>query len=238
MKKSIPFIKIHQHNCLELFQCSKQLCLELFTLVKVAWSVHVSLLIQTRSLFNWRKQFYELWKQWFEFKNILMDLFVLPTCRFSHYKTVIDGLESCCELLWCFYQLFGLSFWRHPFTAEHPLVSKWYNAKFPKIYSKEKTNSSTSWMNTFSANYNFGVNCSFNIETKNCTVPLRQICMCVLNDLISYPGFTLIKQMNPFPKEMTRFTPGQRRQMWFNLISAFEIEMRWPRICKKIVKGT
>ncbi len=26
-------------------------------------------------------------------------------------------------LLWCFYQLFGLSFWRHPFTAEHPLVN-------------------------------------------------------------------------------------------------------------------
>ncbi len=30
-----------------------------------------------------------------------------------------------CVLLWCFYQLFGLSFWRHPFTAEHPLLSKW-----------------------------------------------------------------------------------------------------------------
>ncbi len=28
-----------------------------------------------------------------------------------------------CGLLWCFYQLFGLSFWRHPFTAEHPLLS-------------------------------------------------------------------------------------------------------------------
>ncbi len=27
-----------------------------------------------------------------------------------------------CGLLWCFYQLFGLSFWRHPFTAEDPLV--------------------------------------------------------------------------------------------------------------------
>ncbi len=26
-------------------------------------------------------------------------------------------------LLRCFYQLFGLSFWRHPFTAEHPLVN-------------------------------------------------------------------------------------------------------------------
>ncbi len=31
-----------------------------------------------------------------------------------------------CGLLWCFYQLFGLSFWRHPFTAEDPLVSKWW----------------------------------------------------------------------------------------------------------------
>ncbi len=31
-----------------------------------------------------------------------------------------------CELLWCFYQLFGLSFWRHPFTAEDPLVSRIY----------------------------------------------------------------------------------------------------------------
>lgn len=37
--------------------------------------------------------------------------------------------------------------------------------------------------------------------------------MWVLNDLISYPGFTLIKQMNPFPKETARFTQGQRRQM-------------------------
>ncbi len=25
-------------------------------------------------------------------------------------------------LWWCFYQLFRVSFWRHPFTAEHPLV--------------------------------------------------------------------------------------------------------------------
>ncbi len=32
-----------------------------------------------------------------------------------------------CGLLWCFYQLFGLSFWWHPFTAEDPLVSKWCN---------------------------------------------------------------------------------------------------------------
>ncbi len=38
------------------------------------------------------------------------------------HKSLIDELESC-GLLWCFYQLFGLSYWRHPFTAEHPLVS-------------------------------------------------------------------------------------------------------------------
>ncbi len=50
-----------------------------------------------------------------------------------HYKyanilllnMLIAGLERC-GLLWCFYQLFGLSFWRHPFTAEDPLLSKWW----------------------------------------------------------------------------------------------------------------
>ncbi len=35
---------------------------------------------------------------------------------------------SIVDFLWCLYQLFFvLSFWRHPFTAEDPLVSKWYN---------------------------------------------------------------------------------------------------------------
>ncbi len=36
-----------------------------------------------------------------------------------------------CGLLWCFYQL---SFWRHPFTAEDPLASKWWNATFLQIW--------------------------------------------------------------------------------------------------------
>ncbi len=51
-----------------------------------------------------------------------------------------------CGLLWCFYQLFGLSFWRHPFTAEDPLVSNWHNATFLQICLDEETNSSTSCM--------------------------------------------------------------------------------------------
>ncbi len=45
-----------------------------------------------------------------------------------------------------FYLLFGFSFWRHPFTAEDPLVSKWCNAKFLQIYSEDEASSSASWM--------------------------------------------------------------------------------------------
>ncbi len=55
----------------------------------------------------------------------------------SNIKIQQDGLEWC-GLLWCFYQLFGLSFWRHPFTAEHPLMSKWCNATFLQISWKNK----------------------------------------------------------------------------------------------------
>ncbi len=55
----------------------------------------------------------------------------LQTHSLLLHKMLTDGLEWCG--LWCFYQLFGLSFWRHPFTEEDPLVSKWYNAKFLQI---------------------------------------------------------------------------------------------------------
>ncbi len=69
-------------------------------------------------------------------------------------------------LLWCFYQMFGLSFWRHPFTAEHPLLSKWCKATFLQICSDEETNSSTSWMTRgwvyFSAHFLFRVKYYFN----------------------------------------------------------------------------
>ncbi len=40
-------------------------------------------------------------------------------------------------------QLFVLLFWRHPFTAEDPLVSKWCNVM---LTFSSKTNSSTSWI--------------------------------------------------------------------------------------------
>ncbi len=47
---------------------------------------------------------------------------------------------------YCDVQMFEHLFWRHPFTAEYPLASKWCNAKFLQIYSDTKTNSLTSWM--------------------------------------------------------------------------------------------
>ncbi len=71
-------------------------------------------------------------KQRVELKNIFFQ-----TCSFSLHKTLTDGLEWC-GLLCCFYQLFGLSFWRHPFTAEHTLLNKWCNATFLQIWWRHK----------------------------------------------------------------------------------------------------
>ncbi len=52
---------------------------------------------------------------------------------------LIDLLEwITCRLLWCAFQLFGLSFWRHPFTVEDPLVSEWCNATFFQIWWRNK----------------------------------------------------------------------------------------------------
>ncbi len=54
---------------------------------------------------------------------------------------LIDGLKWCVLLVdYCdVFIMFGLSFWRHPFTAEDPLVSKWCNATFLQICSHEET---------------------------------------------------------------------------------------------------
>ncbi len=59
-------------------------------------------------------------------------------------QTQAFGFTSCelidwsgvdyCDGFYQFFQLFGLSFWWHPFTAEHPLVSKSCNATFLQIW--------------------------------------------------------------------------------------------------------
>ncbi len=50
----------------------------------------------------------------------------------QHDKLKIIQLLKIDWIIVMFYQLFGLSFWRHPFTAEHPLVRKWCDATFSK----------------------------------------------------------------------------------------------------------
>ncbi len=84
----------------------------------------------------------------------MMNLF-LTKMQLSLHKTLIDGLEWCGFLVdYCdFYQLFGLSFWRHPFTAQDPLMSKWWNAKFLQICSDEETKSKC--VSKYSANVRF-----------------------------------------------------------------------------------
>ncbi len=65
----------------------------------------------------------------------------LQTHSFSLHKTLTDGLEWCgllVGLLWCFYQVFRLSFWWHPFTAEDPLLSKWCYDTFLQIWWRNK----------------------------------------------------------------------------------------------------
>ena len=88
-------------------------------------------------LFHWRKCYYGLWTLCIWVKNILMlDVFHLLSSPDVNWWTGV--LWITCGLLWCFYQLFGLSFWRHPFTAEHPLLRHWCNATFLQIWWRNK----------------------------------------------------------------------------------------------------
>ncbi len=100
-------------------------------------------------------------------KTLMMDLFLTNMQLFtSHNINWRAGVVwITCGLLWCFYQLFGLSFWRHPFTAKYPLVSKWCNVKFLQsfpminklIYILDGLRACT-----FLANFHFWLNYSFN----------------------------------------------------------------------------
>ncbi len=100
----------------------------------------------------WIMDSYFRQKQWF---GVKMDLFPTNTQLLSSpdVNWWSGVVWIICGLLWCFYQLFGLSFWRHPFTAEHPLVSKW----FLKIWCRNKLIYILDGLrvSTFSANFHF-----------------------------------------------------------------------------------
>ncbi len=107
-------------------------------------------------------------KWWSEVKNVLiMDLlFTNLQLLASQDVNWWNGVVCItCGLLWCFYQL---SFWRHPFTDEDPLVSKWGSIGEQVMQCYISPN--LFWwpnkliylrVNTLSANLNFWVNCSF-----------------------------------------------------------------------------
>ncbi len=114
----------------------------------------------------------------FKAKNtLIMNLFLTNTQLFTsqdvNWWTGVIWIT--CGLLWCFYQLFGLSFWRHPFTAEEPSVSKWYNATFLQICSDEETKLFTSDGLRVSI-FSFWVNCFFKLYTSKVQ---KSICRCL-----------------------------------------------------------
>ncbi len=117
----VSHIKIHTH-----------ICLELVSLVNCAWSVQIS----DQMTFSLDKTILLIDDLYFSNGlKLKTDLFRANT-QLS-LRMLTDGLERC-GLLWCVYQLFGLSFRRHPFTAEHPLLSKWCNATFLQIWRRNK----------------------------------------------------------------------------------------------------
>ncbi len=89
------------------------------------------------ALNHWRKHYYGLWTCILTRTNSLKHKNLndgLVSYKHSHFRftwcLLVDW--SCVDYLWIiviFYQLFG-----HPFTAEDPWVSKWYNDKYIQIY--------------------------------------------------------------------------------------------------------
>ncbi len=132
----------------------------MFCLVNAAWSDADFSPDSDQNTFSLRKSYYGLlWyfsrKQWFEVKSVLMlDLFQLLSSPDVNWWTGV----VCIIVM--FYQLFGLSFWRHPFTAEHPLLRHWCSDTFLQTWWRNKLILILDGlrMRTFSAiNYSFNI---------------------------------------------------------------------------------
>ncbi len=125
---------------------------------KMRWS-SAALLFSIEKAILWINDSYFSRKQRFEVKNVLvMDLFQLLSSPDVNWWTGVVWIT--CGLLWCFYQLFGLSFWRHPFTAKHPLLRHWCRDTFLQTWSRNKLILILDGLrvSTFSANFHFWVN--------------------------------------------------------------------------------
>ncbi len=75
------------------------------------------------ALFHWRTCYYGLWTQCILVKNVLMmDLFQRLSSPDVNWWTGVVWIT--CDVF------IRLSFWRHPFTAEHPLLRHWCRDAF------------------------------------------------------------------------------------------------------------
>ncbi len=78
-------------------------------------------------------------------KTLMIDLFITDPHYFLFIYFTSKYIHWWTGVVWIINQLFGLSFWRHPSTADHPLVSKCCNPKFLQICSHENTNLHLGW---------------------------------------------------------------------------------------------
>ncbi len=139
MKKSVPCFLSHQNKSTDIFvtgfTCKRCLVCAYFSpdSDKAFFTLEEAILCLEDSYFTQTQQF--------EVKNILiMNLFITNMQLFSSQNVNwwAGVMWITCGLLWCFFQLFELSLWRHPFSAEDPLAS---NVKFLQICSDEEANS-------------------------------------------------------------------------------------------------
>jgi len=118
-------------------------------------------------VFYWRKRYYGLWTHKLARSD---DLKLKWLNGFVSYMQIVtsEDVNWCtgvmwitCGLLWCFYQLFGLSFWRHPFTAGDSLVSEWCNAKLIRFWWRNKIILYGLRVTTFDINFTLTLNYIF-----------------------------------------------------------------------------
>ncbi len=84
-------------------------------------------------------------KRWFKVKKHLDDGFVYykhADFYFTRHELMFQRVVGYLWIIVMFYQLFRLSFWRHPFTAEDPLVSKWH---YSNVFQSVQINMAWRW---------------------------------------------------------------------------------------------
>ncbi len=114
--------------------------------------MYISLLIQSWQFIyflTWRKQYY----------GYVLDVAWCNVFTLKH----LNG-----RLLWCFYQLFGLSFWRHPSTTEHWWASDAMLNFSKSVLMKKQTDLHLGWPE---GEYNFS---KFSFLCELLTIPLNQ----------------------------------------------------------------